>query len=842
MTPSTNLHASTLDLIQQALIMGEDMIKIIEKFKHSRTLMKKFHHIIDLTQQVLRDFNTQYTQHTVFFEMNHFNIAFQNFNQVLLICLKFLTKFKSKSLLYRLIKGDKYYKICQRLIVDIDQALGLLCLGFKMKNLTELQVQQNSDRLYQSRLEFEALEPNGFNDFTDHTVRRVDSATSSSDEDREKLIQEINEVKNDIASTLGAVEISRRLLKENDTYPPRVGKNFKVYKREYKGEEVAEKVFVDRVGAGKILEQVKKQVAILTKLSICPNIIKFYGVCIRNSHVGLVTEYCELGNLRDYLEAYQLNNQQKYQFCFDLIQGVTFLHYVDIIHKNIKTSSLLINNDGHLKLSGFEFSREQDYGTCVIDDEGLDRYRWLCPEKIKGTSLSTTSGDIYSTGMVFWSIWTQRYPFKELYKTNVEYFVLKGGRENLDFVPKRVSPIIASCWDQDPDRRPNASEVLDAFENFGSGKSLNTLSLNYVQQKTYGSNIIDELATTQLSVVEEKRQSNEGTSFYVPAAPKETTDGSPKMYCRVPATAPTEPPAAAPIASPTAEDLDQDSQLEELYDMLTNLKSFPRPATHQYKQSDPDVSTDMALKSQNTSTTSFDSRPLSAKWNGDTEIYSSQGMLKHTRAPSIPVVAKLNEKITLSSPIFNHNQHDIYESQIALLDETDLDIDLMSSSPNSPTLPPPLSLSQAIELHIKGARAEALEAFDTLSQMGDPKAEYYMGYYYFWGQPDVVTKDWEKSVYYLNKAAEKGDSDAYDLLGMYFASEDNELRDLEKAVDYYVQSAQMGNKKGLYHLGVCYAKGRGVETDKSLALKCIEEAAKLGHTLAKEQLQRIKSN
>ncbi|KAI0243957.1 hypothetical protein L0F63_005117 [Massospora cicadina] len=137
-----------------------------------------------------------------------------------------------------------------------------------------------------------------------------------------------------------------------------------------------------------------------------------------------------------------------------------------------------------------------------------------------------------------------------------------------------------------------------------------------------------------------------------------------------------------------------------------------------------------------------------------------------------------------------------------------------------------VTIDEALDCHNSGRRQQSFEAFRTLANGNDPKAHYYLGYYYFWGQDGVCEKDWGKAF------------DALDHLGIYYSDEQNPNKNLVKAFEFYKRSAEHGNKKGYYHLGVCYAKGRGTSINKELALANIKEAANRGHSLAIEQLNR----
>ncbi|KAI9298074.1 kinase-like protein, partial [Neoconidiobolus thromboides FSU 785] len=213
----------------------------------------------------------------------------------------------------------------------------------------------------------------------------------------------------------------------------------------------------------KVLTQIYKQVAILKKLEVCPFIIKFYGTHKKSTSFGLITEYASLGNLKEVLASGQtLETPVMINMTTNIVEGVAFLHNLGILHKNIKTSSIMVTSEYKAKISGFEFSRETDVDiyTVPVVDLGSDRHRWIPPEKIRSYAASTQGGDVYSVGMVLWSLWTGRYPYQSFKdRQAVEEYVLNGGREDMTIVNPLILPIIKLCFHEDTNKRPTSAQL-----------------------------------------------------------------------------------------------------------------------------------------------------------------------------------------------------------------------------------------------------------------------------------------------------------------------------------------------------------------------------------------------
>jgi uncharacterized protein len=79
------------------------------------------------------------------------------------------------------------------------------------------------------------------------------------------------------------------------------------------------------------------------------------------------------------------------------------------------------------------------------------------------------------------------------------------------------------------------------------------------------------------------------------------------------------------------------------------------------------------------------------------------------------------------------------------------------------------------------------------------------------------------------KAAEKGDAEAQNNLGVAYATGDGVTQNFDEAVKWFRKAAERGNANAQANLGVAYDKGDGVPLDRSEAAKWFRKAAEQGH-------------
>jgi serine/threonine protein kinase len=96
-----------------------------------------------------------------------------------------------------------------------------------------------------------------------------------------------------------------------------------------------------------------------------PNICALIAHCVDGPTRSLVYEYCANGNLRDRIVAKNtplLTWPQRLRIAVGIARGLAFLHSASpnpLVHRDVKTSNILLNGDLEAKVSDFGTIREQ---------------------------------------------------------------------------------------------------------------------------------------------------------------------------------------------------------------------------------------------------------------------------------------------------------------------------------------------------------------------------------------------------------------------------------------------------------------------------------------------------
>nr|XP_029151509.1 probable LRR receptor-like serine/threonine-protein kinase At1g51880 [Arachis hypogaea] len=144
------------------------------------------------------------------------------------------------------------------------------------------------------------------------------------------------------------------------------------------------------------------------------NLTSLIGYCNEDTNIGLIYEYMSNGNLDEHLSGKNngglcLNWEDRLRIALEAAQGLEYLHNgckPPIIHRDVKCTNILLNENFHAKLADFGLSKcfaadgDTHVSTIVAGTPG-----YLDPEYTTSNRL-TEKSDVYSFGVVLLRIIT----------------------------------------------------------------------------------------------------------------------------------------------------------------------------------------------------------------------------------------------------------------------------------------------------------------------------------------------------------------------------------------------------------------------------------------------------
>ncbi|XP_012550929.1 serine/threonine-protein kinase ULK1 isoform X4 [Bombyx mori] len=197
---------------------------------------------------------------------------------------------------------------------------------------------------------------------------------------------------------------------------------YKGRKRKNPSQSVAVKV-VTKKGIQKASEILVKEIKILRELTALQhkNLVAMHDCMDSPAYVYVVMEYCNGGDLADYLQTNRLLSETTIQlFLAQLAEAMSAIHAKGIVHRDLKPQNILLTHsilpprtphpsDITLKIADFGFARFLEEGNMAVTLCGSPMY--MAPEVIMSLKYDAKA-DLWSLGTIVYQCLTGKAPFQ----------------------------------------------------------------------------------------------------------------------------------------------------------------------------------------------------------------------------------------------------------------------------------------------------------------------------------------------------------------------------------------------------------------------------------------------
>jgi serine/threonine protein kinase len=239
-----------------------------------------------------------------------------------------------------------------------------------------------------------------------------------------------------------------------------------VFLGEWRHTEVAIKKLRMKDMSPEILAAFKNEAGIMARLN-SPHTVRLYGITLSPEYT-LVMEYLPKGSLYDVLRTEKaLPWSTRSQIALDMSIGLAFLHTENILHQDLNSLNVLLDNQYRAKLADFGLSKIklESSRTTSVPVQSVGTLPWRAPELLERGSKYNAACDMYRLGMTLWELSSGKLPFADAQDSDqIVAWVLQGKQETIPTeTPEYLKVTIEACWSQVPSRRPTATQVVSAL-------------------------------------------------------------------------------------------------------------------------------------------------------------------------------------------------------------------------------------------------------------------------------------------------------------------------------------------------------------------------------------------
>eukprot|EP00055_Hartaetosiga_balthica_P004004 m.9750 g.9750 ORF g.9750 m.9750 type:complete len:448 (-) comp3544_c0_seq1:382-1725(-) len=228
------------------------------------------------------------------------------------------------------------------------------------------------------------------------------------------------------------------------------------------------------------LNSIRRELGILRKINACPQAVHYFGVCKSSGQVHVFLEYMNVGTLKDVIQksrSHPSDSALKY-VAHSALLALNFLHNeLNVIHRDVKPSNILINTKWEVKLCDFGVSKKWSLSQ---PDTNIGSFLYMSPERIDGKRRYDFSSDCWSLGCSLSEAWCGEYPYRHqdqpLFQ-QVEIVECDPPLPHAPAITETLLDFLRDCLQKDNANRPSSGSLMKKFGDELAKGDKNALAL-----------------------------------------------------------------------------------------------------------------------------------------------------------------------------------------------------------------------------------------------------------------------------------------------------------------------------------------------------------------------------
>lgn len=189
-----------------------------------------------------------------------------------------------------------------------------------------------------------------------------------------------------------------------------------------------------RLSSPELEQRFEIEIKIFQQLSH-PGIITLYDLLKDDLNYYIFMEFCPNGELFQHIvDEGKLSEDEAKTIVYQVFSVLAYIHSKGIAHRDLKPENLLLDEQGHVKISDFGLSRF--VGQTGIANTPCGSPCYASPECVSGCPYNAFTSDVWSTGVIIFAMLTGQLPWTKRNQAQLFQQIRRGEYT----VPKSLTP------------------------------------------------------------------------------------------------------------------------------------------------------------------------------------------------------------------------------------------------------------------------------------------------------------------------------------------------------------------------------------------------------------------